>query len=108
MTDTDITERLREVADIKTGALYSRRLMLNDAAAEIERLRAEVEALEANASHAYAEGHCAGTAAAMERAAQIAESLPRITDLGGGLYKHTDHKDAARAIRQAGKDGGET
>lgn len=35
----DIVERLREVADIKTGVLYSRRKILNDAADEITRLR---------------------------------------------------------------------
>jgi DNA repair exonuclease SbcCD ATPase subunit len=38
---TDIVERLREVAVITTGLLYSRRKMLNDAADEIEMLRHE-------------------------------------------------------------------
>lgn len=38
---TDIVERLREVASIETGLLYSRRTMLEEAAEEIDRLRAE-------------------------------------------------------------------
>ena len=41
---TDIVNRLREVAEIETGLLYSRRTMLKDAADEIERLRSEHDA----------------------------------------------------------------
>lgn len=38
----DIVAELRGVANIETGVLYSRRLMLNQAADEIERYRAAI------------------------------------------------------------------
>ncbi|MDJ1632304.1 hypothetical protein [Rhizobium rhizogenes] len=41
---TDIVNRLREVAEIETGLLYSRRQLLKDAADEITRLRSEHDA----------------------------------------------------------------
>lgn len=37
----EITAGLREMADIRTGILYSRRVILKDAANEIDRLQAE-------------------------------------------------------------------
>jgi hypothetical protein len=43
----DIVNRLREVAEIETGLLYSRRQMLKDAADEITSLRSERDAAEA-------------------------------------------------------------
>ncbi|NTF67912.1 hypothetical protein [Rhizobium rhizogenes] len=43
----DIVNRLREVAEIETGLLYSRRTMLKDAADEITRLRSERDAAKA-------------------------------------------------------------
>jgi hypothetical protein len=39
----DIVGQLRDVAKIETGVLYSRRLMLNQAADEIAKLRAALE-----------------------------------------------------------------
>jgi hypothetical protein len=44
---TDIVNRLREVAEIETGLLYSRRQMLKDAANEITALRSERDSLKA-------------------------------------------------------------
>jgi cysteinyl-tRNA synthetase len=41
---SDIVNLLREVAEIETGLLYSRRTMLKDAADEIDRLRSEHDA----------------------------------------------------------------
>lgn len=44
----DIVAELRNVAKIEGGILYSRRLLLNQAANEIERLDAEIGKLKVN------------------------------------------------------------
>jgi hypothetical protein len=66
---TDIVNRLREVAEIETGLLYSRRTMLKDASDEIERLRAERQR--------HAEVMEEVRKAALEEAAKIAERTGR-------------------------------
>lgn len=85
---SDIVERLRKRADGRTTGTHFNLLL--DAAEAVERLRSEL---------------ASAREAAFEEAAQIAESLPRITDVGGGLNKHTDHTDAARAIRARAQEG---